>query len=94
MNKIEFVKLAKSNKKPVLIIQGERDYQVPLSEYKLWKDALVDYNNYMFTSFAKLNHLFMEGEGKSTPDEYSKRGNVPEYVIEEIAKWIKAQPRK
>jgi hypothetical protein len=36
----------------------------------------------------------MEGEGKSTPDEYSKRGNVPEYVIDEIAKWIKAQPRK
>jgi dienelactone hydrolase len=94
MNKIEFVKLAKSNKKPVLIIQGERDYQVPISEYKLWKDALVDHNNYMFTSFAKLNHLFMEGEGKSTPDEYSKRGNVPEYVIDEIAKWIKAQPRK
>jgi hypothetical protein len=94
MNKIDFVKLAKNNKKPVLIIQGERDYQVPISEYKLWKDALVGHNNYMFTSFAKLNHLFMEGEGKSTPDEYSIRGNVPEYVIEEIAKWIKAQPRK
>lgn len=94
MNKIDFIKLAKSNKKPVLIIQGERDYQVPISEYKLWKDALTEHNNYMFTSFAKLNHLFMEGEGKSTPDEYSIRGNVPEYVIDEIAKWIKAQPRK
>lgn len=94
MNKIDFINLAKTNKKPVLVIQGERDYQVPLSEYKLWKDALIDHNNYMFTSFTKLNHLFMEGEGKSIPAEYSIRSNVPEYVIEEIAKWIKAQPRK
>jgi hypothetical protein len=94
LHKINFIKLAQSNKKPVLVIQGERDYQVPITEYKLWNNALLNHNNYMFTSFAKLNHLFMEGEGKSTPAEYSVRGNVPEYFIEEIAKWIKAQPRK
>ena len=44
--------------------------------------------------FTKLNHLFLEGDGKSTPDEYFNRSNVPEYVIDEITKWINAQPRK
>jgi len=94
LNKINNIELAKSNKKPVLVLQGDRDYQVPIGEYLKWKQALVAKTNYQFTSFQKLNHLFLEGEGKSTPDEYFNRSNVPEYVIDEITKWIKAQPRK
>jgi hypothetical protein len=39
--------------------------------------------------YPKLNHLFMEGEGKSTPDEYSKPGNVAKEVIDDIVGWIK-----
>jgi hypothetical protein len=54
---------------------------------------LKDNTNYQFLSFQKLNHMFLEGEGKSTPEEYAVRSNVPDYVIEEISKWIKAQPR-
>jgi hypothetical protein len=94
MNKIDLIKLAKSNKKPVFIIQGERDYQVPISEYNFWKEALQTKNNYTFNSYKKLNHLFLEGEGKSVPNEYFLRSNVPEYVIDDISKWINAQPRK
>jgi dipeptidyl aminopeptidase/acylaminoacyl peptidase len=94
LNKLNTITIAKNNKKPVLVLQGERDYQVPYSEYLSWKTALINNPNYQFTMFQKLNHLFLEGEGKSTPEEYFNRSNVPEYVIEEIAKWIKAQPRK
>jgi hypothetical protein len=87
------ISLAKKNKKPVLMLQGERDYQVPFSEYLKWKATLNNNLNYQFASFQKLNHMFLEGEGKSTPEEYAIRSNVPEYVMEEIVKWIKAQPR-
>jgi pimeloyl-ACP methyl ester carboxylesterase len=93
LNKLNIISLAQKNKKPVLVLQGERDYQVPYSEYLKWKTALVNNPNYQFTSFQKLNHMFLEGEGKSTPEEYTIRSNVPEYVMEEIVKWIKAQPR-
>ncbi|MFZ4797472.1 MAG: alpha/beta fold hydrolase [Bacteroidia bacterium] len=94
LNNLNTIELAQSNNKPVLVLQGERDYQVPLSEYLKWKNALINKTNYQFTSFQKLNHLFLEGEGKSTPDEYFNRSNVPEYVIDEITKWLNAQPRK
>jgi len=94
LNKLNLVSLAQKNKKPVLVLQGERDYQVPYSEYLKWKSTLINNSNYQFASFQKLNHLFLEGEGKSTPEEYSNRSNVPDYVIEEISKWIQAQPRK
>ncbi len=86
--------LAKNNKKPVLILQGARDYQVPITEFNKWKIALSNNQNYLFQSFEKLNHLFMEGTGKSEPQEYFNRGNIPVYVIDEITKWIKDQPRK
>ena len=41
-----------------------------------------------FVSYPKLNHLFMEGEGKSSPAEYAKPNHIPEYVIRDLAKWI------
>lgn len=93
LNNLNMISLAQKIKKPVLVLQGERDYQVPFSEYLKWKTTLNSNLNYQFASFQKLNHMFLEGEGKSTPEEYAIRSNVPDYVIEEIAKWIKAQPR-
>lgn len=30
----------------------------------------------------------MEGEGKSSPAEYTKPNHIPEYVIRDLAKWI------
>jgi uncharacterized protein len=41
-----------------------------------------------FISYPKLNHLFMEGQGKSTPAEYFTPGNVATGVIDDIVKWI------
>jgi dienelactone hydrolase len=79
------------HKKTALFIQGERDYQVPMSEFELWKQAMQKSCCATFISYPKLNHLLMEGEGISKPTEYNTPNNVPEYVANEIAKWIKQQ---
>lgn len=79
------------HKKPALFIQGERDYQVPMSEFELWKKAMQKSCCSTFISYPKLNHLLMEGEGISKPTEYNKPNNVPEYVVDEIATWVKKQ---
>ncbi len=82
---------AGSLKQPMLVLQGERDYQVTMTDFGLWKDALKDRANVKFRSFPALNHLFLAGEGKSSPAEYSKApGHVAPEVIEEIAAWIGA----
>lgn len=75
-------------KTPLLFIQGKRDYQVPATELELWKNKLSKACCAKYVVFDKLNHLLMEGEGVSTPSEYSKPNNVPEYVASEIATWI------
>jgi len=74
---------------PMLILQGGRDYQVTEADFRLWRKALSSRKNVKFKWYDKLNHLFIEGEGKSTPAEYETAGNVARIVIEDIADWIK-----
>jgi fermentation-respiration switch protein FrsA (DUF1100 family) len=82
---------AKEIEKPMLILQGERDYQVTMEDFGRWKKALGSRTQVKFISYATLNHLFMGGKGKSVPAEYSAPGNVAEAVIKDIAEWVKSQ---
>jgi len=89
INHYNQVKTAEALTLPIFILQGERDYQVTMDDYNLWKDKLHKKKNVTLKSYPKLNHLFMEGEGKkSTPAEYDKQSHVPMYVIDDIATWL------
>ena len=58
---------------PMLILQGERDYQVTMADLHGWRDALSDRTDVTIKSYPALNHLFIAGEGKSTPSSTSGR---------------------
>ena len=60
----------------MLVLQGERDYQVTMEEFSRWKSALADRTDVSFHSYATLNHLFVAGTGKSVPAEYNTPGHV------------------
>ncbi len=76
--------------RPILILQGSRDYQVTTEDFENWKKALRPKDNAAFKLYPKLNHLFFEGQGLPTPNEYVQiHGSVAEYVIIDIAAWIK-----
>lgn len=83
------VDAVKECKKPMLVLQGDRDYQVTLDDFKLWRGSI---SNGTFRNYSKLNHLFLEGEGKCKPSEYETPSHVAFYVIEDIASWIKTMP--
>jgi fermentation-respiration switch protein FrsA (DUF1100 family) len=74
---------------PMLILQGERDYQVTMTDFGRWKSAAGTAKNVVMKSYPPLNHLFIAGEGKSLPAEYNKPGHVAPAVIEDIAAFIK-----
>ena len=80
-------------RQPMLFLQGERDYQVTLVDFERWKKELQSRQDVTFMTYPKLNHLFVEGEGKSTPGEYSIPGHVSKLVIDDIAKWIQQNHR-
>jgi dienelactone hydrolase len=73
---------------PMLILQGERDFQVTMTDFALWKSGLGSRKDVAYHSYAALNHIFVAGEGKSTEAEYRKPGHVAPEVIDDIAKWV------
>lgn len=80
---------ARSLPQPILVLQGERDYQVLASkDFTAWKTALAGKSDVTFKSYPTLNHLFISGEGPSQPSEYEKPGRVSDEVIVDIAAWI------
>jgi dipeptidyl aminopeptidase/acylaminoacyl peptidase len=83
------VALARKVQAPFLILQGERDYQVTMKEFELWREGLKARQDVTLKSYPKLNHLFLEGEGKSLPAEYSTPGHIPAYVLDDIAAFVK-----
>jgi dienelactone hydrolase len=77
-------------KMPVLVLQGERDYQVTMEDFAGWKKALAGRPNVTLKSYPALNHLFLPGTGKSKPEEYDRPGHVAREVVDDVAAWVKA----
>ena len=79
---------AASLKIPMLILQGERDFQVTMADFARWRAALGSRASVVFRSYPALNHLFIAGTGASLPAEYEVPGHVAEEVVTDIAAWI------
>ncbi|MDO5836003.1 MAG: alpha/beta hydrolase, partial [Methanobacterium sp.] len=90
LNSYNTEEILKNLSLPMLILQGGRDYQVsPTHDFEMWQKELKSRENVYLKLFPSLNHLFIEGEGKSTPQEYGVEGHVSEEVIEVICQWLK-----
>jgi dienelactone hydrolase len=77
-------------KKPMMFLQGQRDYQVLAANLDRWKKALEGRTDVSFKLYPGLNHLFLEGQGIPTPNEYfMTHKSVPREVIDDIETFIR-----
>jgi len=83
------INYAKEIDEKILIISGSRDYQVPRSEFELWKSGLEGMDNVDFKLFEGMNHLLFVGEGTPSPQEYMNPKQVSQELINYISEWIK-----
>ncbi len=81
--------VARSFSGAILVLHGERDYQVTTDEYRAWENGLGHDARASCKSYPALNHAFVAGTGPSRPSEYRKPGHVEEAVIEDLAAWIR-----
>ncbi len=72
----------------VLILQGERDFQVGMKDLELWRETLKENKQAKSTTFSGLNHLFVPAGQTNTIADYDGANNVPPEVIEAISSWI------
>jgi fermentation-respiration switch protein FrsA (DUF1100 family) len=76
---------------PILILQGERDYQVTVAEdFATWRAALARDPQATFHTYPGLNHAFTQGEGPPSPADYARPGHVDGQVIADLAAWLAA----
>ena len=81
---------AASLRRPLLVMDGGRDYQVTKADWDGWRAALDGRTDATLRLYPSLNHLFMEGSGPGTPAEYTQAGHVSEAVIADITAWVHA----
>lgn len=73
---------------PVLIVQGERDYQVTPSMLEEFLHRVGARSGLTVHRYPALNHLLIPGSGAPRPAEYLLGGTVDSQVIADIASWI------
>ena len=78
--------------KPVLILQGDKDFQVSLEkDFDGYKKILGDTRNVTFKLYPNLNHLFMPsvyGEILKAKKEYKVAQRIDKQVIKDVSEWI------
>lgn len=79
--------------KPVLIMQGEKDFQVKLEkDFEMYQDLLQDRPNVSYKVYEGLNHAFVPAVADNllqAKKEYGTERHIGEDVIADIANWIK-----
>lgn len=78
--------------KPMLIMQGEKDFQVKVDkDFKEYQKLLKGKSNAAFKLYANLNHAFVPsvyGSIMKANKEYNVEQHIGEEVIADIANWI------
>ena len=79
-------------KKPILIMQGKKDFQAtPEKDFAAYKELLKDKENVTFKLYENLNHLFVNsvyGNIMKAMKEYKVEQHIGENVIKDLADWI------
>ena len=81
-----------TTKKPMLIVQGEKDFQVSVEkDFNEYKRLLNDKTNVKFRLYENLNHAFVNylySDILKAKQEYNTERHIGEEVISDIADWI------
>jgi dienelactone hydrolase len=76
--------------RPILVLQGDNDYQVPAESFVEFKRALARHGHATFHLYPGLTHAFVDGP--ATPAAYSRRGHVSAQVLQDMTTWVNSQP--
>ena len=73
---------------PVLLLQGEEDYQVTMEDFRIWQDALGAKGNWRMISYPGLTHVFTAGQKTEGSAVYSRSDRMNAQVIQDIAGFV------
>jgi len=74
--------------RPVLLLQGEEDYQVTMEDFGIWKEAFGEKENWRMVSYPGLTHVFTPGQKTEGAGIYSRSDRMDAQVIQNIADFV------
>jgi uncharacterized protein len=75
--------------KPVLILQGGRDYQATVADdLPGWEAGLAGRPDVTVRVYPADNHLFFPGSGPSSPAEYEPAQHMDPAAVADVASWL------
>ena len=81
--------------KPMLIMQGEKDFQVKAHvDFAMYRELLFDRDNVTFKLYPGLNHAFVPARFDSIADakkEFTPERHIGPQVLDDLANWILKQ---
>ena len=81
--------------KPMLVMQGEKDFQVKAAvDFEMYKQLLSHRDNVTFKLYPGLNHAFVPARFDSITDakkEFTPERHIGAEVLDDIAGWIKVR---
>jgi len=77
--------------KPLLMLHGGRDFQVPERDWTLWQEALKERGDVQWKAYPALNHIGVAGSGASSLKEYAQEGHVASQLVDDVAGWVGEQ---
>jgi pimeloyl-ACP methyl ester carboxylesterase len=89
MLRYDEIATARSIPQPLLLLQGDRDYQVTVKDdLNVWLKGLRRRKGVTVVRFPKADHLFLDGTGRPNPLENYRPGHLDPKLIATIAAWI------
>jgi dienelactone hydrolase len=74
---------------PVFLGQDGRDYQVTVGDdLARWRTGLAGRSGVTIKVYDRADHLFIPGEGPSTPADYARPGHVDAELVADVADWV------
>jgi hypothetical protein len=84
----DILQAAEEITQPVLLLQGEEDYQVTMEDFGIWKGAFDGKQNRQMISYPGLTHTFTPGQKTEGAAVYSRSDKMEARVIQDIADFI------
>ena len=84
----DILQAADEIKAPVLLLQGEEDYQVTMEDFGIWKSEMGEKENWRMISYPGLTHVFMPGQKAEGSAAYLRDGKVDAQVTADIAAFV------
>lgn len=88
------VATAAAANRPMLILQGARDYQVTVADdLTRWQAGLGHRSDVEIRVYEHDDHMFFRGSGVSTPASYEPAQHVDPEVVADVAAWLSRRSR-